>query len=125
MGGSGSAARRTPHRGLPLARVHVTPAVVPVALEAVHELVAERGEGLGVELALRLARIDGAHAAAVGGVAPLRAAADLEEIRPAVELLAGGVRVVDLAPDDGDIAARLLRRGGARAKACQEEPAEV
>src|SRR5690242_15359842 len=98
--------------GLGLLGRHAAPVVVPVAVEAVQELVAERGEGLRVHLVLRRRHVDRADALVrAEAVRPLRAAADGEYFLAAGEVLAGALHVVDAVPYHRDVVARGLRRG--------------
>src|SRR5574339_52790 len=95
-------------------RVHPSPLVVPVALEAVQELVAERGEALHVALAARRGRVDRAHRgrARLARLLAVRAAHDVEEVLAPGERLAHLVRLLDAVPHHRHVLAflRQLRR---------------
>src|SRR5581483_4551693 len=111
-GGRGAALAGVACSGLALRRVHAAPAIVPVAVEAVHQFMAQRDEALGVHFASRHGRIDGADTLAGGvGLVPLGAAADGEELRLAGELLAGGLRIRAPVPHHRDVIAWLPRAG--------------
>src|SRR5438045_2626462 len=103
---------RGPRDSLHLFRRHAAPAVVPVAVKAMQELVAKRGKGLGVHLAFRRRYVDRTHALVrAEAVRPLRAAADGKDFLATREALADALHVVDAVPDHGDVVARALRRG--------------
>src|SRR5262245_2706758 len=91
-------------------RVHPAAGVVPVAVEAVHELVAEGGEALQVALAARRRRVERAHArrALRRRLHAVRAAEDVEEVLAARERLAHRVRLLDPVPDHRDTGSWVL-----------------
>jgi hypothetical protein len=72
---------------------------MPIAVEAVHELMAKRRKALEIALVARHGRVDRAHARAVGfHFGPVRAAEDAEEFFTAREALAHGLHVFDAVP---------------------------
>src|SRR5687767_1699081 len=77
---------------------------MPVAVEAMHELVPEGREALRIALGARLGRVDGAYArrALRHRLRPVRAAEDVEERLAAAQRLAHRLGILDPVPDDGD-----------------------